>query len=759
MDVERLLRAIEGDPSYGGQIVACRQSPAQEARFAELDPPLPSRLSAALAAQGISRLYEHQAAAVEAARRGQNVVVVTPTASGKSLCFHLPVLEALAANSDARALYLFPTKALARDQLGKVSALAPEIHMGAYDADTPREERRSLRDGARLLLTNPDLLHLGILPYHLRWGEFFANLRYVVIDEIHAYRGVFGTHVGHVLRRLRRIAAAHGASPQFLLASATIANPAEHAETLIGAPVNLIRGDGAPHGERAFLLWDAYRQGRRRLELAQTSYLEDATWLLALLLAQGVRTIVFTRARQVTEWLLVYLARYLEAIGRSSLLGKVRPYRGGYLPAERRAIERQLFAGELLGVVSTSALELGVDIGCLEAAILVGYPGTMASLWQQAGRAGRGGEPSLGFFIPGPNLLERYLLHHPDYFFGRPFEQAVIDPANPYVLVDHLSAAAFEWPLSRDDAALWGELGLGLAGLLASEGRLTENPGEKRWYFAGGDYPAERVGLRGSGGQYLLAASGETIGTIDGASAFSQVYPGAVYLHAGESYLVESLDLTNHRAGLSRAAVDYFTEATENVTVDVIQAHQSKRDGKFASHLGEVRVTSRVTGYRRRQAGSGAILGHFPLDLPPTEIETVGFWLTLPQDLPDSLAGRGLDAAGGLHGLEHLLIGLLPLVVLCDRWDVAGTSTLFHPFNGGPSVFIYDAAAGGLGFAERAYDNLGDLLPKALAALTACPCVHGCPSCIQSPKCGNHNQPLDKEATKEILGRMQNEIR
>lgn len=756
MELGSLLRAIEGDPSYTGQIVACRQSPVREACYAEPNPPLPAGLASVLAAQGITRLYEHQAAAVEAARRGQNVVVVTPTASGKSLCFHLPVLEALAADPNARALYLFPTKALARDQLGKVSALAPAIPIGAYDADTPREERRSLRDGARLLFTNPDLLHLGILPYHLRWGEFFANLRYVVVDEIHAYRGVFGTHVGHVLRRLRRVAAAHGSSPQFLMASATIANPAEHAETLTGAPVNLIRGDGAPHGERAFLLWDAYRQGRRRLELAQTSYLEDATWLLALLLAEGVRTIVFTRARQVTEWLLVYLGRYLEASGRSSLLGKVRSYRGGYLPAERRAIERQLFAGELLGVVSTSALELGVDIGCLEAAILVGYPGTMASLWQQAGRAGRGGEPSLGLFIPGPNLLERYLLRHPDYFFGRPFEQAVIDPANPYILVDHLGAAAFEWPLSQDDAALWGELGLSLAGLLASEGRLTESPGEKRWYFSGGDYPAERVGLRGSGGQYVLMAGPETIGTIDGASAFSQIYPGAVYLHAGESYLVEALDLAKRRADLTRVIVDYFTEATETVDVDVIQEHQAKEEREFAAHLGEVRVTSRVTGFRRRQAGSGAILGHFPLDLPPVEIETVGFWLTLPQDLPTSLAGCGLDPAGGLHGLEHLLIGLLPLVVLCDRWDVAGVSALLHPAAGGPSVFIYDAAAGGLGFAERAYDNLGDLLPQALAALTACACAHGCPSCIQSPKCGNHNQPLDKEATKEILGRMQN---
>lgn len=709
-----------------------------------------------MATQGITALYEHQAAALEAVRRGQNVVVETPAASGKSLCFHLPILEGLAAEPSTRALYLFPTKALARDQLGKIAALAPEVPAGAYDADTPRGERRSLRGEARLLLTNPDLLHLGILPYHLHWGEFFANLRYVVIDEIHTYRGVFGTHVGHVMRRLRRVAAAHGSAPRFIMASATIANPARHAEALIGAPVNLIRGAGTPRGERVFVLWDAYRRQRDRLGLTQSAYLEDATWLLALFLAQGVRTIVFTRTRQVTEWLLVYLARHLEAIGQSSLLGKVRSYRGGYLPAERRAIERQLFSGELLGVVSTSALELGVDVGGLEAAILAGYPGTMASLWQQAGRAGRGGDPALGVFIPGPNLLERYLLQHPDYFFDRPFEEALIDPANPYILAGHLGAAAFEWPLSRDDGALWGEVGLSLADLLAGEGELTENQVEQRWYFAGRGYPAERIGLRGSGGQLALAAGERTIGTVDAAGAFSQVHPGAVYLHAGEAYLVRSLDLENKRVELVRIAVDYFTEATETSSVAVVQTYQTRPVGTFHAHLGEVRVTSQVVGYRRRQAGTGAILGHFALDLPPVELATIGFWLVFPNALAEELSRRGLDPAGGLHGLEHLLIGLLPLVVLCDRWDVAGTSTLQHPATGGPAVFVHDAAAGGLGFAERAFASLPELLDRAVEALAACPCAHGCPSCVQSPKCGSHNQPLDKEATKEILARMKN---
>ncbi|MGE5549036.1 MAG: DEAD/DEAH box helicase [Bacteroidota bacterium] len=758
LDINGLLRVLEGNPSYNGQIVSWRVTPAQPGRYTAPEQPLPARLAARLSSLGITSLYEHQTAALEAVRRGQNVVVETPTASGKSLCFHLPVLEGLAADPDARALYLFPTKALARDQLGKLGTLADgATPMGVYDGDTPRNERRRLREEARLLLTNPDLLHLGILPYHLQWGAFFANLRYVVVDEIHTYRGVFGTHVAHTLRRLRRVAAAHGGNPRFIAASATIANPAAHAEALFGAPVNLIRGNGAPRGERAFVLWDAYRRQRSKLGLTQTAYLEDATWLLAALLGQGVRTIVFTLARQVTEWLLVYLARHLEAIGQASLAGKVRAYRGGYLPSERRAIERQLFDGDLLGVVSTSALELGVDIGGLEAAVLVGYPGTMASLWQQAGRAGRGGEPSLGIFIPGPNLLERYLLGHPDYFFGRPFEQVSIDPANLYILVDHLSAAAFEWPLSRADEALWGESALSLAELLASEGRLTENKREGRWYYAGEGYPASRVSLRGSSGQIRLVAGGETIGTIDAAGAHNQVHPGAVYLHGGETYLVSSLDLEGNFALLERTGVDYYTEATETTEVLVVEEHDRRDLGQCTARLGEVRVTTQVTGYRRRQTGTGALVGAYPLQLPPRAIDTVAFWLAFARPPIEALAGRGLDAAGGLHGLEHLLIGLMPLLVLCDRWDVGGSSTLFHPDTGGPCIFVYDAAAGGMGFAERAYNGLPEFIARAAEALAACPCAHGCPSCIQSPKCGNHNQPLDKRATKEILARVTNQ--
>jgi DEAD/DEAH box helicase domain-containing protein len=462
----------------------------------------------------------------------------------------------------------------------------------------------------------------------------------------------------------------------------------------------------------------------------------------------------------------------LEAEGRSSLLGKVRPYRGGYLPSERRAIERQLFSGELLGVVSTSALELGVDIGGLEAAIIVGYPGTMASLWQQAGRAGRRGDPGLAVFLPGPNLLERYLLQHPDYLFGRPYEEALIDPGNPHILLAHLSAAAFEWPLSTDDARFWGGMGLGLAELMAGEGLLTENRVENRWYFAGGGYPAERVSLRGSGGQYSLVVAGRrsgsdnpsadeerTIGTIDAAGACAQVHPGAVYLHAGETFIVTAMDLEKGRVPLAEAEADYFTEAMATTEVEVIQTHRTRAAGPLAICLGEVLVASRVTGYRRRSSGSGEALGIYPLDLPPGRTQTVGIWFGFPPGLAEELAARGLDPAGGLHGLEHLLIGLMPLMVLCDRWDVAGTSTMFHEAARGPAVFIYDAAAGGMGFTERVYEELAGFITRAGEALAGCPCARGCPSCIQSPKCGNLNHPLDKKATKEILAWMENEIK
>lgn len=758
MDLERILRAIESDPHYAGQIYAQWRTPAVPGRYVPADPPLPPALAASLGRLGIGALYEHQAAALAAARAGRNVVVDTPTASGKSLCFHLPVLEVLAREPGARALYLFPTKALARDQMSGIAALAPEVFAGAYDADTPGSERGRIRSEAGIVLTNPDLLHLGILPHHLGWDGFFSGLRYVAVDEIHTYRGVFGTHVGHVLRRLRRVALAHGANPQFLMASATIANPAEHAEALIGGPVSLIRGNAAPRGERLVVLWDAYRPRRALASLAQAAYLEDATWLLGRLIAEGVRTIVFTRSRQVTERLLINLARHLEAAGRPSLLAKVRPYRGGYLPAERRAIERQLFAGELLGVISTSALELGVDIGGLEAALIVGFPGTMASFWQQAGRAGRGAEPALAVYIPGPNLLERYLLRHPDYLFGRPCEHAVTDPGNPYILADHLAAAAFEWPLSREDTALWGQSCPALADLLASEGRLAENPVERRWYFAGGDYPAARVGLRGSTGQYDLIVDGSTIGTIDAASALAQVHPGAVYLHAGESYLVQALDPDRRLVSLVPAVVDYYTEATVTTEVEVVEEYRAQARGGWRAFLGEVIVTTRTIGYQRRQAATGAVLARLPLALPAQELRTTALGIALAAGQMAVLSRRGLDAAGGLHGLEHLLIGLLPLTALCDRWDVGGSSLPAHPATGGaPTVFIYDAAAGGLGFAERAFDGLTGLLARAEQAITACPCRRGCPSCIQSPKCGNHNQPLDKEAVKEILRLMQNE--
>ncbi|MGE5529209.1 MAG: DEAD/DEAH box helicase [Patescibacteria group bacterium] len=755
MDIQRIIRAVEAHPSYRGQIVACRRAPAAPSRYAAPEPPLRAELAEALGRQGIGALYEHQAAALTAIGRGQHVVVETPTASGKSLCFHLPVIAGLADDPGARALYLFPTKALARDQLAKLGALAPGVPAGAYDADTPRSERRRLREEASLILTNPDLLHMGILPYHLHWGKFFGGLRYVVVDEIHTYRGVFGTHIGHVLRRLRRVAAAHGAQPLFIMASATIANPAEHAEALLGAPVNLIHGGGAPRGERAFLLWDAYRRPLRE-RTAQSAYLEDAAWLLALLIEEGVRTIAFTRSRQAAEWLQVSLARLLEGSGQGELAAKVRSYRGGYLPSERRAIERQLFTGELLGVVSTSALELGVDIGGLEAALILGYPGTMASLWQQAGRAGRGGEPSLCIFAPGPNLLERYLLQHPDYFFGRPFERALIDPANPYILQQHLRAAAFEWPLGPEDASLWGGMGTALADLLADEGMLTKNAADGRWYYAGADYPAEGTSLRGGGGSLRLEAGGRTIGTIDAAGAAAQVHPGAIYLHAGERYVVAALDEAGGVVRLEPAVGDYLTQAMSETGVAVTVVHREKTYGPARVRLGEVRVTSRITGYVRRDASTGAALGNFPLAMTPSETETVGFWLVFPPSLAGDLAGRGLDPAGGLHGLEHLLIGLLPLVVLCDSSDVAGSSTVHHADAGGPAVFLYDAAPGGVGYSERAYDGLADLIARAGDALAACSCARGCPSCIQSPACGSHNQPLDKSATKEILARLQN---
>jgi DEAD/DEAH box helicase domain-containing protein len=769
--------------------------PARPARYGRLHHRLSPPVVAALEASGASQLYTHQAEAINAALDGKHLVVATSTASGKTLCFNVPVLEALSRDPLSRALYLYPTKALAQDQLAKWQALVKATGGGlvnplaaTYDGDTPQSARPALRKSARVLLTNPDMLHAGILPNHPLWAEFFRHLRYVVIDEAHSYRGVFGSQVACVLRRLRRVcalyqgsagdtantrarrrrffgsgAAAGGAGPQFIAASATIANPAEHFTLLTGLTPTVVSDDGSPHGPRHIVLWNP--PFLDRAQMARRSANREATDLFTGLVTRGVRTIAFTRARVVAELLLRYSRDQLKRTAPDKV-ERVAAYRAGYLPAERRRIERDLFGGRLIGVTATSALELGIDVGGLDAALLVGYPGTVASTWQQAGRAGRGMDPALAVLIGLDNPLDQYYMRHGAELLGKPHENALIDPDNVYILRRHLPCAAHEAPLTvpdddaarasgtvQDDEALFGP-GFVDAMIALEDEQLLRYNGE-RWVYTRGDYPAQDVNLRDAEGErFAILSATEDFRTLEELSATSapfRVHPGAVYLHQGESYLVTEYNHDMRYAVASPAAVDYYTQPREINDVRIIRSLKHRQTAHVPAYLGRVRVSSQVVGYRRLQQFTEAVLGDESLEMPVSEFETVALWWDLPAALAGELAERGLDFMGGIHAVEHAAIGILPLFAMCDRWDIGGVSTPRHPDTELPQIFIYDGFAGGVGIAEKGFELLPELWAATLDVIRGCPCEAGCPSCVQSPKCGNFNQPLDKHAAEAIL--------
>lgn len=738
MDIESTLLAIQGHKKYCGQIAYRRCLPGQEVSYAELEHPLTEAMSASLARLGIERLYTHQAAALDAVCRGENIVVVTPTASGKTLCYNLPVLSELVADEKARALYLFPTKALTQDQLTTVNSFGL-VPAAIYDGDTPDTGKAAIREQARVVLTNPDMLHLGILPNHLKWHEFLSHLRFVVIDEIHTYRGVFGTQVAHVIRRLRRLAQEHGADPQFVLTSATIANPKQHAERLTGLPVTAISGSGAPQGSRDFIFWRVPQH---------TTYLSEAAWLLEVLLEERARTIAFARARQVVERMLRRVQQDVkEPLGR-----RLMAYRGGYLPAERRGIEQALFTGKLLGVVATNALELGIDVGDMDVCLIAGYPGTIASTWQQAGRVGRRERPSLVIFIAVANPLDQYFLRHPEVFFDKPTESALIDTANPYLLLGEARCAAQELPLSPRDLSLWDPVLLDLLTILEEDGEITKSDG--RWFYVGQDYPAEKVNLRTTGSTFLLrerSAGNRLIGTMDRHTAFSQAYPGAIYLHQGETYRVEELDVPGEAAYLRKLDVDYYTMVGREKSTEILNTLVQKELYGNLFSAGQLKVRTKVTGYIKKHEITGQVLGGENLSLPEEVLETMGMWFSPSPDLVARVEEAGLDLMGGLHAVEHAAIALLPLFAMCDRNDVGGLSTTLHTDTGRPTVFVHDAYQGGVGFAEKGFEQAQELLAATLEAVAACPCENGCPNCIHSPKCSNFNRPLDKEAAIMLL--------
>ena len=749
----QFLWHLKSLPSYEGQICHIEHIPPREARYGFLDRPLPDPLRRALQASGISELYTHQATAMKSVRDGHHVAVTTSTASGKTLCHNLPIVESLHNDPTGRALYLFPTKALAQDQIRNLTNLTQSAGLslvsGTYDGDTPRSARGRIRKAASILLTNPDMLHVGILPNHRMWVRFLANLRFVVVDEAHAYRGVFGSHVACVLRRLRRLCRRYGSDPLFICCSATIANPWEHVVDLTGLPTMVVAEDGSPHGARDFVLWNPPFVDQKKS--APRSANVEASRLFTELVSHGLRNITFTKARRVAELILRYSREMLER-EEPELVPLVRSYRAGYLPRERREIERDLFDGRLLGVTATTALELGVDIGALDATVLVGYPGTVASTWQQAGRSGRGIRDALSVLIGLDNALDQYFMRHPEQLFGRTPENALLDPGNPYVLRGHLPCAAYEMPLASADEEVFGGRFAHAVGDLVGRGEL--GPGGGRWYYQLSDYPAERVSIRAvSRDNYLLLdeSQGSLLEEIDSATAFRRIHPGAVYLHQGECYVVSELDL---RAQVARARLvesDYYTQPRETSDLSIIGCSRQQRLGKTLACYGQVEVTEQVIGFRRKQLFSDVVLDEQDLDLPRRSFITAALWFDVPPAAEERVRRERLDFQGGLHAVEHAAIGILPLFAMCDRQDIGGLSTPHHTETGRPQVFLYDGFPGGVGISEKGFELLPELWEATLRTVEECPCETGCPSCIHSPKCGNNNEPLDKTAASIIL--------
>jgi len=763
MDAAAFLHHLVSLPDYRQQVVHIERIPPQGAIFGKLDNPLHPSLQASLESMGISALYSHQAKALNAILAGRNVIIATPSASGKTLCYQLATLNALLHDKNSRALYIFPAKALAQDQLRSLKQILngakdlPQLlspgAVATFDGDTPQSERAGIRKQARIVLTNPDMLHLGILPNHQSWSKLFRNLKYVVIDETHIYRGVFGSHVANVLRRLRRLCASYGSNPQFICCSATIANPEEHAQNIVGLPFESIVEDGSPHGEKYFTFWnppflDEAKTSRR-------SSNSEAAFLLGELVQKEIRSLVFARTRKLTELIYIYTQGQLS----SSLADKISPYRAGYLPEDRRRIEHQFFDGELLGLVATTALELGINIGDLDATVLTGYPGSIASAWQQAGRSGRSAHSSLSFLIAQENPLDQYLMRNPDFFFSKNFDNAIINPDNPYILKPHLLCTAWEKPLDNEDEEFFGETSAMLAEL-EQEGRLRRRQ-EKCYLSPSITYPAQDINIRATSGQNYAVIDGQEgclLETVEASVAFFQIHPGAIYLHQGESYLVKELDLARRIAWAEPRSVDYYTQTMEIHDIKVTKLLKEKDCHAVKVCFGDVDVTTTVIGFKKKRQFTEEVIGEEPLDLPPQNFPTKALWFDLPQKAIDRIAAAGLDFHGGLHACEHAAIGILPLFALCDRNDIGGVSTPFHPDTGKAQIFIYDTHPGGIGIAEKGFEMITELWQATLKAVEACPCTDGCPSCVQSPKCGNNNQPLDKEAAIVLLEELVGEL-
>ena len=773
VDNGRVTSTLGSRPSgVAGVVERLAAVPGREERLRHLEvlPPRTARhadwpgwaaddVVAAFRTRGVDRPWEHQAVAADAAHHGQHVVMATGTASGKSLGYQLPALSAVRGARGARGqrgatvLYLAPTKALAQDQLAGITGLGLDLRVTTHDGDSGREQRAWARDHAEYVLTNPDMLHRSLLPGHARWSSFLGSLQYVVVDECHHYRGVFGAHVAHVLRRLRRVCALHGAHPTFVLASATVAEPEVFAHRLTGLDVLAVTGDASPRGQVSLMLWEppfTSFTGENGAPVRRAASSETAD-LLADLVVEDVRTLAFVRSRRGAEQVAMTAAELLAEVD-PTLAGRVAAYRGGYLPEERRAIEDLLRRGELTGLAATNALELGIDISGLDAVLMAGFPGTRAALWQQVGRAGRGAQDALGVLVARDDPLDTYLVSHPEALLGRPVEATVFDPANPYVLGPHLCAAAHEAPLTEDDLPIFGPTAREVLDALTEGGLLRRRA--RGWYWTDRRRASDLADIRSTGGapvQLVEAETGRVIGTVDASSSHSTAHPGAVYVHRGETWLVQSLDLEDHVAVIERAEPDYSTAAREVTDISIVSEREHARWGGCRLSLGEVDVTHQVVSFLKRRQPGGEVLGEEPLDLPERSLRTTAVWWTVPDDalVEGGMAGR--DLPGAAHAAEHCSIGLLPLFATCDRWDIGGVSTALHPDTGRLTVFVHDGHPGGAGFAERGFRAAREWLTATRDTIVSCACDEGCPSCIQSPKCGNQNNPLDKTGAVALL--------
>jgi len=718
--------------------------PAREARAVPLPDELPALLRDRLQLAGITALYLHQAEAFALAQERQHFVVATGTASGKSLCYQLPLLQQALTDERSTALYLAPTKALANDQLRALRSFKlPHLRAATFDGDTPFAEREAIRRTANVILTNPDMLHASMLPGHKRWSEFFHRLQLVIVDECHVARGVFGSHVAAVLRRLRRISEHYSAEPLMVFASATIGNPGAHASALSGVDVAEILIDGAPKPRVALALWEPPLEDEH--SGARRSTLSEAADVLSGLVHGGLQTLCFVKSRKGTELIAAHARRNLGT-------NDVMAYRAGYLPEERREVERGLIDGSIRGVAATDALELGVDVGSLDAVVVAGWPGTVASLWQQAGRAGRRGREAAVAFIADDNPLDHYLLANPVHLWERSLEHAIVDITNPSILAGHLDCAAWELPLHPEEQAFAPAEIAPLLDQAVADGRMRVR-GEA-YYWAGRQSPAASVNIRSAGGRpftIIEATTGALIGDADEARAFRTVHPGAVYLHQGRTFKVRELDLDQRVALVDQADGEEYTQARTDTDIAVLDIEEFSDWDRCRMHLGRVEVSNQVLAYERKAVFTNQSLGIEELDLPEQRLVTRALWLTIPEEVLDAAGLDRTRVPGALHAAEHAAIGLLPLFAMCDRWDIGGVSIAWHPDTGFATIFIYDGYPGGAGIAARGYHSGTAHFAATLAAIKACGCADGCPSCVQSPKCGNGNSPLDKAGAIAVL--------